>query len=392
VQQFGDDFLVTLGPASCLPLGQYISVQPRLNDDQLDVQVANNSPASAVATPPIANTIWAGDQRRRFVEPLFVPAGEQRTVTRLMPLPADFDGPVELEMPQFGLSGSYSFEPAPAERVVLETPSATLNIGFGEVLTLNGFSLAPYDDPGCRVTGLDLYWEPGTLAGVGVQVQVVDKLGLPVVTSRSQFEAAEPLVDGHFLPLIETLPAGRYGLLVSVVDRSGEPLLPENIGERLVVGSAVLVGDLWVRPPPPPSGTGSNLSAESVAAFENRIVLRGYRLDKTSASPGDWLRLTLYWQAETPVSEDLTVFTQLLDRGGQVYGQQDNPPRAGSYPTVMWRPGEIVSDDYLLKIDPMTPPGILSLHVGLYRPDSLIRILTTTGVDHVIIAGVTVTD
>jgi hypothetical protein len=70
----------------------------------------------------------------------------------------------------------------------------------------------------------------------------------------------------------------------------------------------------------------------------------------------------------------LTVFTQFSDPGGRVWGQYDNPPGAGWYPTTLWQPGEVVSDDYLIHLDPATPAGELRLHVGLYHPDTLARV------------------
>ena len=139
----------------------------------------------------------------------------------------------------------------------------------------------------------------------------------------------------------------------------------------LVVGHEVLLSDLLVRPPVPAAG----LPAPPVGEFANGIKLLGYRLDKTELAPGDWLHLTLYWQAAGESLPDFTVFTQLLAADGRVVGQHDNPPRGGAYPTSLWQPGEVVSDDYMLKLDPAAPcrsGAIAGRHVryGYRRPRS----------------------
>jgi len=138
----------------------------------------------------------------------------------------------------------------------------------------------------------------------------------------------------------------------------------------LVIGPEVLLTDIVVRPLSP-----THLSTtEPVGTFENGITLLGYQTGKTELRPGDWLHLTLYWQTANKIDDDLTVFTQLVDTGGKVWGQQDNPPRSGWYPTSLWQPGEVVSDDYFIRLDPATPAGEVSLQVGFYQPATLDRV------------------
>ena len=57
-----------------------------------------------------------------------------------------------------------------------------------------------------------------------------------------------------------------------------------------------------------------------------------------------------------------------------MWGQQDNPPRGGWYPTSLWQPGEPVADDYLLRVSPEAPPDHYSLVTGMYLPDTLERL------------------
>jgi mannosyltransferase len=85
-------------------------------------------------------------------------------------------------------------------------------------------------------------------------------------------------------------------------------------------------------------------------------------------SPGDTLHLSLYWQADGPTRIPYTVFTHLVGPDGQLYGQWDNPPVWGTYPTTEWSAGEKIVDRYEIPVDPNTPPGSYFLSVGLYDP------------------------
>ncbi|MFB0535633.1 MAG: hypothetical protein ACETWR_11695, partial [Anaerolineae bacterium] len=48
------------------------------------------------------------------------------------------------------------------------------------------------------------------------------------------------------------------------------------------------------------------------------------------------------------------------------WGQKDNPPVDGFYPTSQWEMGEILRDQYDLVISPDAPPGQYWLEVGMY--------------------------
>jgi hypothetical protein len=105
------------------------------------------------------------------------------------------------------------------------------------------------------------------------------------------------------------------------------------------------------------------------------IRLLGFRLSggehethELMLSPGDALHLSLYWQADSPSDIPYTVFTHLFGPDGQLYGQWDNPPVRGSYPTNQWSPGESVVDPYEIPVSPDAPPGEYHLLVGLYDP------------------------
>jgi hypothetical protein len=64
------------------------------------------------------------------------------------------------------------------------------------------------------------------------------------------------------------------------------------------------------------------------------------------------------------------VFTHLLDQRGQLQGQHDGLPAAGQWQTTAWLPGQVVSDNHLLRLAAGAPAGAYTVQVGLYDPSS----------------------
>jgi hypothetical protein len=106
----------------------------------------------------------------------------------------------------------------------------------------------------------------------------------------------------------------------------------------------------------------------------DRVELLGYDLDREEVRPGESIHLTLIWRSLREMDTSYTVFTHVLDQAEQIRGQQDNPPVAGTYPTTLWVPGEVVVDRYDIAIRADTPPGMHVIEVGLYDPATLQRL------------------
>jgi hypothetical protein len=110
------------------------------------------------------------------------------------------------------------------------------------------------------------------------------------------------------------------------------------------------------------------------AVFADGLRLNGFRLGDDSTpmtvEAGEVVPLTLVWYAEHTPTKAYTVFTHLLDSDEMLWGQWDNPPVWGTYPTTEWAAGETVFDQYLIPVDENTPPGKYHLLVGLYDPAS----------------------
>ena len=73
-----------------------------------------------------------------------------------------------------------------------------------------------------------------------------------------------------------------------------------------------------------------------------------------------------------------------------MWGQQDNEPENGRRPTTTWRTNEIIRDAYAIPLDPLAPPGLYQIEIGLYDPVTGIRLLLDDGSDHRILTTIRV--
>ncbi|MGF1507000.1 MAG: DUF2723 domain-containing protein [Anaerolineae bacterium] len=77
--------------------------------------------------------------------------------------------------------------------------------------------------------------------------------------------------------------------------------------------------------------------------WENGLTLLGYDLGPETAGVGERVHLTLYWQVDEPLAEDVQVSVSLINSRGTVsWRSQPSTPVAGRYPLPAWQPGEIV--------------------------------------------------
>ncbi len=174
----------------------------------------------------------------------------------------------------------------------------------------------------------------------------------------------EIVEDTYYLPIRDYVAAGLYNLKFSVYDyESGvfnflpitTPQTPEPAKE-LNPAHVQVLDPLQTTPPQQPLQVTLN----------GQIQLLGYTVPAPRLSRETPLQVALYWQAVRPPAADYTVFTQLLGPDGQVWGQQDNQPQGGSYPTSAWAAQHTVVDRYALKLKDGSPPGRYRLLVGMY--------------------------
>ncbi len=102
------------------------------------------------------------------------------------------------------------------------------------------------------------------------------------------------------------------------------------------------------------------------ASFGGEIRLLGYDLRTTQVSPGQAVEVTLYWQAERPVTETYQSFVHLVCPEGQIWAQSDhlNP---GGFPTNLWPTDRYIPDKHRLTLPPNAPLCDYRLSVGIYK-------------------------
>ena len=170
----------------------------------------------------------------------------------------------------------------------------------------------------------------------------------------SLWRPGEIIADTYRLPISED------ALTPSLI-RIDVGLYNPDTGSQLEPGS-VIVGQVKMAPQERQMSTVNRQSFN----LDNRVALVGYKVNKTELSPGEEIRLTLYWQAVGEMNTDYTVFTHLIDHEGNIWGQKDNQPLEGDYPTSVWGVGEIIEDEYILTIKEDAPAGVYRLEVGMY--------------------------
>ena len=260
---------------------------------------------------------------------------------------------------------------------------------LGAGIRLLGWDVSTTDArPGDRLH-LSLHWEAQqpVPADYTVRLWLIDGLGqfggdvqgAPVGAQypTSQWRTGEILRGQYDLTVDAATPAGTYSLMVSLLD---------GMGERLADADARFSDNGPLRPLDVELGTiavsGRQRLFELPAAIQHPVQaelgglarLLGYDLPQKELMPGDGLPLTLYWQSMRRSDTSYTVFTHLLDERGRLWGQQDNVPLQGTYPTAGWLPGEVVVDPYQIPLRDDAPSGSYRIEMGLYDAAMGIRL------------------
>jgi mannosyltransferase len=167
---------------------------------------------------------------------------------------------------------------------------------------------------------------------------------------------------------------------------------PQRLVETWLAARTYKVSDTWYgRVRLATYGVSSlpgRLTVTLDARLGERIRLHGYTLTGSRFAPGDILPVTLFWEAQAPVTERYKVTIQLIDATGQLVAQHDAEPGDGLNPTDIWDPGQVMADRYGVILPPDLPSGHYTLIAGLYHVATSERLPTATGGDHVVLCDV----
>lgn len=263
-------------------------------------------------------------------------------------------------------------ESPPPPGLAIERP---LYYNLDDKVALLGYALnGDSFDPG-NVVRLSLRWQglKHILESHSVFVHLLDGNsvmwaqhdGVPLngLQPTTHWVVGETISDTHELTLPIDVPPGRYRLDVGMYLPETMEHLPvwdaemQPRGDRIAV-HYLRVGESFEEPHTPQRSSAFNL--------DSKVILRGHDIEVTDPVPGGTVRVVLYWEAVKRMDEDYTVFVHLVDQSGRIWGQKDDQPQGGFYPTSFWEEGEVVRDEYEFSIDPDASPGPYQIEAGMY--------------------------
>lgn len=123
--------------------------------------------------------------------------------------------------------------------------------------------------------------------------------------------------------------------------------------------------------------------------FAEPLKLAGYNVNARRMTIDTPLRFGLYLEASGHISGNYQIFTHLVDANGLLVAQSDHIAGADSYPTSLWRPGNLFLNRFEIAVPQGTPSGEYRMVVGLY--DSIGRLRLADGRDQIELFSVTLT-
>lgn len=118
-----------------------------------------------------------------------------------------------------------------------------------------------------------------------------------------------------------------------------------------------------------PHFTDVRVGGAPVALFDDKIALLAYQREGPLRH-GATVRLHVYWQCLNPMETNYTVFVHVMDSEGTIWGQSDAMPANGDRPTSSWQPGEVIEDEYEVKISVDGPREGYTIKLGVYVLDT----------------------
>ena len=249
---------------------------------------------------------------------------------------------------------------------------------YGEVIELVGYDIVSGKWMPGEPLNIKLFWR--TLADksepLAVALQLVDKNSHAVTSIHGDLFQGKGWQEGIF-ETDWTIPAkagsmpGEYYLDVNVIQTQYSYSLPAKTWAGDDMGQVAL-GPFKLKVLPPLESELQSARQVNIQ-FGDKIALLSYT-GIGSVHAGSSLPVILYWQALAKPTHDYTVFVHLLDADDKVVAQIDAEPRGGTYPTTVWDVGEIIRDDYLMKLPADLRPGTYRIELGLYEYPSLARL------------------
>ncbi|MBK9054280.1 MAG: hypothetical protein IPL78_26240 [Chloroflexi bacterium] len=189
-------------------------------------------------------------------------------------------------------------------------------------------------------------------------LQAVDAAAAPVASTITNGPLWQPQLSTN-------LPPGVYHLLAQPT--CSDPAQCERVycGWLTRPRTTCHLGTIEITGVPLPEGATN---------YNDLIALLNLDVPETTLQPGGNLTINLQWQALAPITDNYTVFVQVLDANDQIVGQVDSWPVQGTFPTGQWQPGQIINDSTTILLKSDLAPGSYRLIVGWYLLATLQRL------------------
>lgn len=110
---------------------------------------------------------------------------------------------------------------------------------------------------------------------------------------------------------------------------------------------------------------GQIQNEKPLATFDERISL--VETGAVEQAESNQFLVTLKWQILEKPDAPVAAFVHLYNQAGQLVAQHDGPPAQNFVPFDAWQPGDLISDQHIITLDPALPPGSYTLAAGLYN-------------------------
>ena len=174
----------------------------------------------------------------------------------------------------------------------------------------------------------------------------------------------EIISDPLAVPIDIDAPNGLYTLHVGLYNEvNGQPsYLPLMQDNQPQAATSITIGPIKIGATPPDfTLTTAQPQYPLSQPFGDtpNLTLLGYDLRQNSST----VTLRLYWQCESPLPLDYTIFVHVRNNENKTVAQQDQPP---TYPTSLWDKGEIIATDITLTLPTDLAPANYQIVMGLY--------------------------
>jgi 4-amino-4-deoxy-L-arabinose transferase-like glycosyltransferase len=184
----------------------------------------------------------------------------------------------------------------------------------------------------------------------------------------------EIVIDGFQLSVDPAAPDGVYWLNVGLYEEvNGSavslPLINDDQPGEI---TSVTFGPIKIGGPPPGVViTDPSIEHGTNINFDHIIALRGYDSPELIENK---LKIRLFWESLSQATKDYTVFIHIQNDAGDVVAQMDRLVANNIYPTSLWSPGEIISDEMIIWLPDELPAGNYKIIMGLYDFNTNLRL------------------